>query len=79
MEIAQGAILNIQPLKNNKMKKLFLTLVSVVLTATAVMAQSTPNLPKSLHSGPWKAGHVQGIAVDAKQEFVYLSFTYLHS
>ncbi len=57
------------------MKKLILMLVSVAFVATATMAQSVPNLPKKLHSGPWKAGHVQGIAVDAKQEFVYLSFT----
>lgn len=57
------------------MKKFLLMLVSIVFAATSVVAQSLPNLPKKLHSGPWKAGHVQGIAVDAKQEFVYLSFT----
>ena len=32
-------------------------------------------LPKQLYSGFWKEGHVQGIAVDAKREFVYYSFT----
>lgn len=57
------------------MKRLFLVLVSTLFVATVAMAQSVPNLPKKLYSGPWRAGHVQGIAVDAKQEFVYLSFT----
>ena len=57
------------------MKKFVLTLVSVAFVATTAMAQSIPNLPKKLHSGSWKAGHVQGVAVDAKQEFIYLSFT----
>lgn len=56
------------------MKRLFLMFAGLLM-ATVVMAQSPPNLPKELHSGPWKAGHVQGVAVDAKQGFVYLSFT----
>lgn len=57
------------------MKRLFLTLVGLLVAAASVVAQSVPNLPKKLESGPWKAGHVQGIAVDAKQEYVYISFT----
>lgn len=56
------------------MKRLILIFVGL-LTATALMAQSAPNLPKELHSGPWKAGHIQGIAVDTQQKFVYISFT----
>ena len=59
------------------MKRLLLTLVGVALIATAAMAQSVANLPKKLYSGPWKAGHVQGIAVDANHEYVYISFTTL--
>lgn len=47
---------------------------SLMMTAT-VVAQQVSNLPAELSSGPWKAGHVQGVAVDAKQEYVYLSFT----
>ena len=39
------------------------------------MAQAVPNLPKKLHTEGWKGGHIQGIAVDSKREFVYLSFT----
>ena len=57
------------------MKKLILTLASILIATTSIMAQPILNLPKKLHSGPWKAGHVQGIAVDSKQEFVYISFT----
>ena len=45
--------------------------------ATSAMAQGVANLPKKLSSGPWKAGHVQGIAVDANHEYVYISFTTL--
>ncbi len=56
------------------MKRLFLILAGLLSTAM-VVAQIAPNLPKELVSGPWKAGHVQGVAVDAKQEYVYLSFT----
>lgn len=57
------------------MKRLVLMFISVVFTTLSLMAQQMPNLPKTLHVGPFKAGHIQGIAVDAKHEFVYLSFT----
>lgn len=57
------------------MKRVLLMVASLLLVINAVAAQTLPNLPKTLHSGAWKAGHVQGIAVDSKQEFVYLSFT----
>ena len=57
------------------MKRVLLLLVVAVLTANAVVAQEVPNLPKELRSEGWKAGHVQGMAVDTKQEYIYLSFT----
>ena len=57
------------------MKRFLLLLLGVAMMATTTMAQSEATLPKKLHSGPWKAGHVQGIAVDTKKEYVYLSFT----
>lgn len=57
------------------MKRVFLLLSGILLTASALMAQNVPNLPKKLHTEGWKGGHIQGIAVDAKQEYVYLSFT----
>ena len=57
------------------MKRLFLMLSALLLATNMLMAQELPNLPKKLYSGSWKAGHVQGIAVDSKHEFVYISFT----
>lgn len=33
------------------------------------------DLPAYIHSGAWKEGHVQGIAVDMERGFVYYSFT----
>ena len=35
------------------------------------------NFPKTIESGAWKAGHCQGIAVDAEKGYVYYSFTTL--
>ena len=49
-------------------------LLGSILTATA-LAHQLPDLPKRLYTDGWRAGHVQGIAVDAKQEYIYLSFT----
>ncbi|MBE6194280.1 MAG: hypothetical protein E7140_00935 [Rikenellaceae bacterium] len=57
------------------MKRLLLILASAVLAVNGVFAQANPNIPTKLFSGPWKAGHVQGVAVDTKQEYIYLSFT----
>ena len=57
------------------MKRTFFLLLSACLIAISAMAQSVTNLPKVLSTEGWKAGHVQGIAVDTKQEYVYLSFT----
>ena len=33
------------------------------------------NLPKSINFGGMGTGHIQGIAIDAKREFMYFSFT----
>lgn len=57
------------------MKKTLFLLLCVLFVAASAMAQNVPNLPKKLHTGGWKAGHVQGVAVDTKQQYVYLSFT----
>ncbi|MBR3677914.1 MAG: hypothetical protein IKL60_03290 [Alistipes sp.] len=56
------------------MKRVFLVLLGSILTATA-LAHQLPDLPKRLYTDGWRAGHVQGIAVDTKQEYIYLSFT----
>ena len=57
------------------MKKVVLLLLSALLITASVMAQTVPNLPKKLHTEGWRAGHVQGIAVDTNKGYVYLSFT----
>ena len=59
------------------MKRL-LTFIVALLFATPLFAQN--NLPQSIDIYAWEsgvatAGHVQGIAVDTKQEYIYVSFT----
>ena len=58
------------------MKKLILTFAALLLGAVALQA-ATPvaQMPKQICSGEWKAGHVQGLAVDTKREYIYFSFT----
>lgn len=59
------------------MKKLLHTTVLLValLSTTLSSAQNPASLPSEIASGPFKAGHIQGIAVDAKQEYIYYSYT----
>ena len=57
------------------MKRVAFMLFGVLLMTISVVAQSVANLPKKLHTEGWRAGHVQGVAVDTKQKYVYLSFT----
>lgn len=59
----------------SRMKRLFLSLVALVACMVSNANPQVPNLPCEIYSGAWKGGHVQGIALDAKQEFVYISFT----
>ena len=47
-------------------------LISASFTASA---QSAPNYPTTIESGPYKAGHIQGIAVDTERGYVYYSYT----
>ena len=58
------------------MKQLFTTIVALFVGFGALQA-ATPieKFPKQIYSGEWKAGHIQGIAVDAKQGYIYYSFT----
>lgn len=58
------------------MKKLILTFAALLLGVVALQA-ATPvaQMPKQICSGEWKAGHVQGLAVDTKREYIYFSFT----
>jgi hypothetical protein len=73
--------LNIQQ-NNLSMKRIFL-LPAIFLVVFAFILGSgchpqkndPANLPDSIYSGKQGAFHVQGIAVDQKQGFVYYSFT----
>ncbi len=59
------------------MKNLILitALMAALFAAPTAQAQSPSNLEREIASGPFKAGHIQGIAVDAKQEYIYYSYT----
>ena len=57
------------------MKRVIFLLLGLLLISASAVAQSAPNLPKKLFVGNFRAGHVQGIAVDTKQGYAYLSFT----
>lgn len=58
------------------MKHLF-TFITALFVGIITLSAATPieQLPKKIYSGEWKAGHVQGIAVDSKREYIYFSFT----
>ena len=36
---------------------------------------SMDRFPRAIDTGLWEAGHIQGIAVDAKNGFIYYSYT----
>ena len=61
------------------MKKI-IVLLALIFSAGALTAQ--PKLPVQINANSWEAGvksagHIQGIAVDSKREFIYVSFTTL--
>ena len=59
------------------MKHLLLiaTLLAPLFSTTKAEAQNPSALEREIASGPFKAGHIQGIAVDTKQEYIYYSYT----
>lgn len=59
------------------MKRLYslAVILSAMLLATSAVAQNPASLPRKIESGPFKAGHIQGIAVDTKQKYMYYSYT----
>lgn len=59
------------------MKRLFLTLMALVACVAVQANTPVPDLPREINAGAWKGGHVQGIALDGKNEYVYVSFTTL--
>ena len=55
---------------------LILLLVATLGTTIATSAQnSKTDYPTTINSGPFKAGHIQGIAVDTEKGYVYYSYT----
>ena len=63
------------------MRLFFVVLSAVAMLfsaqASAQQGQITPvaDLPHNINSGPFKAGHIQGIAVDQERKYVYYSYT----
>jgi hypothetical protein len=59
------------------MKRLYslAVILTAILLATSAVAQNPASLPRKIESGPFKAGHIQGIAVDTEQKYMYYSYT----
>ena len=59
------------------MKRLYslAVILTALLIATTAVAQNPASLPRKIESGPFKAGHIQGIAVDTEQQYMYYSYT----
>ena len=59
------------------MKRLYtfaVALAACILSNIAI-AQNPASLPRTIEAGPFKAGHIQGIAVDTDQKYIYYSYT----
>lgn len=57
------------------MRHLITLAVALIFSVATLSAQSAKDLPRTIYSQEWKAGHIQGIAVDTKKEYIYYSFT----
>ncbi|MBO5874892.1 MAG: hypothetical protein J6Q20_00030 [Alistipes sp.] len=59
------------------MKKLIVLMLTLVMGSVSLMAQTPApkDMPRSIYGGMWRAGHVQGIALDSERKYVYYSFT----
>ena len=59
------------------MKKLTLLVLTLIMGCTSLCAQTSDvrDLPRSIYTGLWRAGHVQGIALDTERKHIYYSFT----
>ena len=56
---------------------LAVSILALGFAAPALAEGGVANLPLTQNGGTWKAGHVQGVAVDLKGGFIYYSFTTL--
>lgn len=52
-----------------------LSTLLVLLAINTIAAQAPASLPRTIASGPFDAGHIQGIAVDAEHKYIYYSYT----
>lgn len=50
-------------------------MVVAIFAVQAASAQNLVSLPDKITSGPFEAGHIQGIAVDQEQKYIYFSYT----
>jgi hypothetical protein len=57
------------------MKHLITLAAALIFSVATISAQSINELPRTIYSQEWKAGHIQGIAVDSKKGHIYYSFT----
>ena len=59
------------------MKKLITLMLAIIMGGASLMAQSVApkDMPRSIYTGFWRAGHVQGVALDTERKHVYYSFT----
>lgn len=57
------------------MRHLITLAVALIFSVATLSAQSAKDLPRTIYSQEWKAGHIQGIAVDTKKGYIYYSFT----
>lgn len=57
------------------MKKILSALIFALLLGFAAQATSAQALPAAIATGPFKSGHLQGIAIDHAHNHIYLSYT----
>ena len=59
------------------MKKIFALMLALVVGGASLSAQTVApkDMPRSIYGGLWRAGHVQGIALDTEHKHIYYSFT----
>lgn len=52
-------------------------MLALVVGCASLTAQTIEpkDMPRSIYSGVWRAGHVQGIALDTERKHIYYSFT----
>lgn len=57
------------------MRHLFTLFATLFLGIATLCAEGIEKLPKTIYSKEWRAGHVQGIAIDTERKYIYYSFT----